>query len=55
MKTLQEINGLTMYLVPCLDLINPHKKAMVPKGCWSCIIINTAGTKIYIEKGMFCH
>ena len=33
MKTLQEINGLTMYLVPCLDLINPHKKAMVPKGC----------------------
>ena len=31
-----------MYLIPCLDLINPCKKAMVTKGSWSCIVINTA-------------
>ena len=41
-KALQETIGLTMYLIPCLDLINPLKKAMVTKGSWSCFVINTA-------------
>ena len=31
-KALQESIGLTMYLIPCVDLINPLKKAMVTKG-----------------------
>ena len=41
-KALQETIGLTMYLIPCLDLINPLKKAMVTKDSWSCIVTNTA-------------